>query len=200
MVKGRQKDKAKGQSQEYISTQEQLTPPAAEKKTSAKKPAKKVSKSKKPTPAKPAQDNVVIPPPVVVAAGVIELQAVLIPEVPMQSLPMQPVVDGSVVDETPVQTADDVTAVKAKTVPGSDVVIEETAPGSMSVFVENIVTFNKLCDVMAAQTCNINAILIDGIRQSMFISYDILKINQEMLMELFMKFGNVSTPKTGNAK
>ncbi|MBF0606865.1 MAG: hypothetical protein SFH39_15545 [Candidatus Magnetobacterium sp. LHC-1] len=115
-------------------------------------------------------------------------------------MPVQSVVDASVADETPAQTADDVAAVKTETAPDSGVVIEETAPGSMSVFVENIVAFNELCDMMAAQTCNINAILIDGIRQSMFISYDILKMNQEMLMKLFMKFGNVSTPKTGNPK
>ncbi|MBF0606866.1 MAG: hypothetical protein SFH39_15540 [Candidatus Magnetobacterium sp. LHC-1] len=74
MVKGRQKDKAKGQSQEHTPAQGQLTPPAAEKQTSAKKPATKVSKRKKPTPAKPTpQDNVVIPPPVVVVSGVIRV-------------------------------------------------------------------------------------------------------------------------------
>ncbi|KJU82865.1 hypothetical protein MBAV_004946 [Candidatus Magnetobacterium bavaricum] len=167
--------------------------------TEAKKPSAKASKKKKVTPVQQRQD--------------IELQAILIPELSVrpvgvaeESVIKEPSVQ-SVAEEPsvqPVAPTEEVAAtkpeIKAKpeTKPDSDMIIEETTPGSMSILVESIVTFNNLCDLLAAQTCNINAIAIDGIRQSMFISYDILKINQAFLIDLFTGLGTISSRKTGN--
>ncbi|MBF0537065.1 MAG: hypothetical protein HQL03_02300 [Nitrospirae bacterium] len=66
-----------------------------------------------------------------------------------------------------------------------DILIEEEGAGGMSIVVDNVVAFNKLCDMLNTETCKINGIVIDSVRQSLLITNDILKNNLTSLLRNF---------------
>ncbi|MBF0344151.1 MAG: hypothetical protein HQL06_07960 [Nitrospirae bacterium] len=168
MARNKQKDKVDNASKAGLTDPSKTVKPVANTSRSKKSKPDQVKKELQP----------IQPAPTV---QVMEVQAVIIPV-----QPVQPSIDAPEV--TPVS--------EIETTPAHDIVIEETGSDFISITFENAAALIKFYNTLSAETSKINSVLIDSFKQSIFINYDILKINQSYFIDLLRCAANPITDKT----
>lgn len=85
------------------------------------------------------------------------------------------------------------TAVPSEATPVS-IIVKETRPGYLSLVAENITALEKVREVLIEEMGKINGIMLDAWRQSMIITYDVFKMNQEYLFKIISQSFTANNP------
>jgi hypothetical protein len=71
--------------------------------------------------------------------------------------------------------------------PSADVTVMETRPGYLSIMSENITALERLREVLIEEMGRVSAVMLDSWRQSMIITYDVFRMNQDYLFNLIYR-------------